>query len=301
MHRLLRPIAAWLAPRGPHPALSRLARRLGFHLVRADYYSPIPDIDRLPASTWEVAAPMPGVDLRLDDALALLEGDLAAHIAEYAPPDGPPGTASGYHRDNFMYGQMDGEVLYAMVRHLKPRRIVEVGAGWSSLVISDAARVNADEGQAPQRRIFDPFPSSVLLRSQDRLDVQAMPAQDIARDHFDWLQAGDILFVDTTHTVRPAGDVLRLLLEVLPSLDPGVVVHVHDFFRPFEYPRFLLEMGLFWQEHHLLQAFLAFNDSFTVLLPNHALARAQPQRVHAVVPRLTSVAPGSALWLRREG
>jgi methyltransferase family protein len=275
----------------PHPVrrhqrLRKLARRLGFHLVRADVYSPIPDPDAVPAATWTDAAPMPGVDLRLDASLDLLERDLAPFIAEYEP-------RHGYDRSNPMYPAVDGVLLYAMLRHLRPRRVVEVGAGWSSLVVSDALERNA----APvERRVYDPLPSSVL---QGRVDVLATPAEQIPGDVFGTLAGGDVLIVDTTHAVRPGGDVVRLLLEVLPGLAPGVVVHVHDFFRPFEYPRFLVDLGLYWQEHHLLQAFLAHNDAFDVLLAGHALARLRPERMRAAIPGDDRLELASALWLRR--
>jgi Methyltransferase domain len=283
------------------PLLRRAARRLGYHLVRANAYSPIPDVDALPAAIWDAAAPMPGVDLRLEAGLALLEGDLAPFVAEYAPPAGPPGTAHGYYLGNPMYGGLDAEVLYAMVRRLRPARIVEVGAGWSSLVIADAAARNAAEGAPVEHRVYDPQPSPLLANLDAGAVVTACPAQAIPAGAFAALQDGDVLFVDTTHAVKPGGDVVRLALEVVPALAPGVVVHVHDFFRPFEYPRELVEhWGAYWQEHYLLQAFLAFNDDFEVLLANHALARLHHERVRVIVPSLEAAMMPSALWLQRK-
>lgn len=243
---------------------------------------------------------MPGVDLRLEHGLALLEGELAPFLAEYAPPEHAPGTAHGYQVVNPMYGSFDGQVLYAIVRHLKPMRIVELGAGWSTLAIADAAARNAAEGAPVAHAVFDPYPAPMLERADTAVKVEPVAATEVPRDRFAHLEHGDILFIDTTHTVKPGSDVVHLLLEVLPSLAPGVVVHVHDFFRPFEYPKVLFErFGVFWQEHYLLQAFLAFNTTWEVLLANHALARLFPRRVGAVVPRFDWDPPPSALWLRR--
>ena len=286
-----------------YPAARAAGRRLGFHVVRADYYSPIPDLDALPPAIWVEAAPTPGVELRIDASLAFLQGELAPFIAEYAPPDGPPGTAHGYRRDNSMYGMVDGEVLYAMVRHLRPGRIVEIGAGWSTRVIRDAIDAIARDGRpVPCHRIFDPHAGEVVERLGDGLDLVPLPAQEIPTEAFDELIAGDILFIDTTHTVKPGGDVLRLILQVLPRLAEGVVVHIHDFFRPFEYPRFLMEeFGAYWQEQYLVQAFLAFNERFEVMIANHALGRLRRDEVAAVIPGLPAVCPGSALWLRVAG
>src|SRR4051794_8255598 len=202
-----------------HRAARALARRLGYPLVRAVYSSPIPDVEALPDALWIDAAPMPGVDLRLDASLELLERDLAPFIAEYAPPDDPPGTAHGYHRSNSMYPAVDGEILYALVRHLRPARIVEVGAGWSTRVIRDALERN--DG-ATVHEIYDPFADEVAQRIGDRADLQPIAAQDIGDEVFSRLGAGDILFIDTTHTVKPGNDVMRLLGEVVPGLAPGV-------------------------------------------------------------------------------
>jgi hypothetical protein len=106
-----------------------------------------------------------------------------------------------------------------------------------------------------------------------------------------------VLFVDTSHAVRLGGEVVRLVLEVLPGLAPGVLVHVHDVFRPFEYPRVLIERyNKHWQEHHLLQAFLAFNPRFRVLVAAHALARLRTAEVTALVPALRPGMAPSAFW-----
>ena len=256
-----------------------LARRLGYDLVRADHYSPIPDVKELPASLWDEPAPMPGVDLRLDAGVILLEGSLSPFISEYRP------------EPNAMYPAVDSEVLYAMVRWLEPRRIVEIGAGFSTKVIRDAL---AAGGFACEHRVFDPF--------ADVEGVEPVAAEDIDATVFAGLRGGDILFIDTTHTVRPGGDVVRLVLEVLPALHDGVVVQLHDFFRPFEYPRFFMEEhGLFWQEHYLVQALLADSARFEVLLANHALGRLRRDRLAALIPGLPKVPPGSALWLRVRG
>lgn len=267
---------------------------MGYHLVRADFYSPVPDVESLPPSTWDTPEAMPGVDLRLDEAIELMT-ELAGMIDEYRPPDGPPGTSHGYQRSNSQFPQADAEVLYAMVRRLQPRRIVEVGAGWSSLVVADA--VERNERAPVSHRIFDPVPAPHTARLPN--EVEAEQAEHIPAEVFRALEAGDLLFIDTTHTVRPANDVMRLVLDVLPSVAPGVVVHIHDFFRPFEYPRFLFELGFYWQEHYLVQAFLAFNRDFEVLVANHALRELRSTELEAAIPGFLGHAGGSSLWLER--
>jgi hypothetical protein len=264
--------------------------------VVADYYSPIPD--EWPGHLWDEPAPMPGVDLHLDAAVELL-GELAPHIRDYDPPAKAPGTAHGYYHSNGVYPQVDAEILFGIVRHLRPSRIVEVGAGWSSRVIADAAARNADEGAAvAEHRIFDPYPPEGLPPAPA---VQALTAEQIGDDVFGQLGSGDLLFIDTTHTVKPGNDVVRLLLEVLPALAPGVTVHVHDVFLPFTYPEFMFRQGLFWQEQYVLQALLAGNPGLEVLMPNYALMRLRTDDADRVAPGLSGHVLGSGFWIRTAG
>jgi hypothetical protein len=132
------------------------------------------------------------------------------------------------------------------------------------------------------------------------VEVQALGATEVMHEAFEALTEGDILFVDTTHTVKTGGDVNRVILDVLPSLRPGVVVHFHDIFLPWEYPRSWVEDArLYWAEQYLLQAFLAFNTEFEVIFPAQAVTRAFPARVgQAITSYRDGISPG-AFWLRR--
>ena len=279
--------------RDPFPALRALAAKRGYHLVRGDFYSPVPDA--WPAELWEHPAPTPGVDLALDAAELLLQG-LAPYIAEYDIPTPPGETKHGYRIGNHFYPHVDAEILYSMLRSLRPQRLVEIGAGWSSRVVADALDVNAVE-DAPTRehRIFDPFPAE-HLRSLGA-DVEALPAERIPDDVFAALGQGDVLFIDTTHTLKPGNDVVRLLLEVIPQLAAGVSIHVHDIFLPYCYPRFLFDAGYHWQEQYLLQALLVGNPSIRVTMPTYALFRDRPDAIEAAVPGMTSHTLGSGFWL----
>ncbi|HEU4657674.1 MAG TPA: class I SAM-dependent methyltransferase [Capillimicrobium sp.] len=295
--RRTRERAAWRA----YHVLRRAARPAGYHLVRAGYYSPIPELGELPPSAWDEPSPMPGLPLDLDAQVAMLKGDLGPFLAEFRPPRHAPGDAEGYHFDNPFYGPLDAAVLYAIVRRHRPRRVLEIGAGFSSLVIAGAAARNAAEGSPVEHRVVDPYPSPLLQRLGARVSVRAQEATDVPLDEFAALEAGDVLFIDTTHTVRIANDVLYLLLQAIPAVAPGVVVHVHDVFRPYEYPRELYEtFGVYWQEHYLLQALLAYNERFEVVCANHALYRDRREAVRALVPSVDEVAHApSAFWFRR--
>lgn len=127
-----------------------------------------------------------------------------------------------------------------------------------------------------------------------------MRAQDIDASQIA-LSGGDILFVDTTHTVKTGGDVTRILLELVPRLPAGVLIHFHDIFLPFDYPReWVIDKRRAWAEQYLLQAFLAFNYEFEVILPTYAVLRTRPELVEKLVASYTAgVRPGS-FWLRRK-
>ena len=126
--------------------------------------------------------------------------------------------------------------------------------------------MDAADGHPLTLEVFDPFPSVVTPELPGLERLERLSAQQVPLETFDRLGSGDVLFVDTTHTVKVGSDVNHILLEVLPRLAPGVVVHLHDIFLPYEYPKVWLEdYGLYWTEQYLLQAFLAFNSGYEIL------------------------------------
>jgi len=283
-------------------AVSRLADTVGHDLVRRHFYSPLPDLTGLPESLWTTPRALIGVDLRVDDAIEFMQTTLKPYLAEFDPPHDPSEAATGFFIDNSYYGSVDAEVLYAIVRHAKPGRVVELGSGASSHVIALARVANAADGAAFEHEIYDPFPFAAgRMGPVTGARVQRVRAEEIDCGALaELLTADDILFVDTTHTVKTGGDVDRIFLDLVPRLRPGVWVHVHDIFLPYEYPRYwVVDERRVWAEQYLLQAFLAFNDAFRVEFPAHAVAGTAPQALSEAVrsfrPGLT---PGS-FWMRR--
>lgn len=279
----------------------RALRPVGYHLTRRHFYSPIPVIEEIPESRWDGPSELPGVDLRVEDALALLVGSLRPYLSEFRPPLNPSAPGQ-FWLNNGGYGAVDAEILYAVLRHLKPARVYELGSGVSSHVIHVAARANAKDGNPLEHTIFDPFPYQAAAMGPVP-GVTAYPVRTESVDpmRFSALQAGDVLFVDTTHTVRTGGDVTHIFLEILPRLAAGVTVHVHDIFLPYEYPRdWVIDQRRAWAEQYLLQAFLAYNDHFEVIMPNYAVARAAPDVLQEAIPSFDpkTVRPG-AFWIRR--
>jgi hypothetical protein len=306
-------------------ATRRALRPAGYQLSRRSFYSPIPIVEELSPALWDGPSELPGVDLRVEDALALLDGPLLPYLAEFHPPLHPTGSGgslpstrppglsaptepsgepSRFWLNNSSYESVDAETLYAILRHLKPARVHELGSGASTHVIHLAALANAREGSPLEHTVFDPFPFQVSpMGPVAGVPTHQIRAEDLDPARFAALLAGDVLFVDTTHTVRTGGDVTHIFLEILPRLAPGVTVHVHDIFLPYEYPReWVVDQRRAWAEQYLLQAFLAFNHDFEVVLPNHALARAAPDALKRAIPSFDpqTVRPGG-FWIRRRG
>lgn len=274
------------------------AERLGLQVVLKTYYSPIPDLKQLPPGVWEARDPLRGVAFDLDAQMAFVESELSPRLDGLAwGTDVAPAYA--YDPANDSYPLADARVLYAMVRQLGPKRIVELGSGQTTRVIAQACRENARDGNEAELRAFDPFPTAVDDGLPGLAELARMKAQDVTDDVFTQLEAGDVLFVDTTHTVKIASDVNHIILRVLPLLADGVVVHIHDIFLPYEYPRFFFaDFALYWAEQYLLQAFLAFNSDFEVLCAVYALGREQSGRM-AATGALTAGEIGSSFWIRR--
>jgi hypothetical protein len=187
-----------------------------------------------------------------------------------------------------------------MVRRFNPRRVLELGSGMSTLVIAEARRRGGNAGDH-QHDVYDPYPRPDLRPALERVArLHPVSAAEIELAEFARLRAGDFLFVDTTHTVKIGGDVNRVVLDVLPRLAPGVWVHFHDIFLPWEYPiEFFTELGFSWAEQYLLQAFLAFNPKFEIVFGTAALAREYPDEIRELIPRAATAVRPSAFWVRR--
>jgi hypothetical protein len=189
-----------------------------------------------------------------------------------------------------------------MVRHVLPRRVVEIGSGYSTLLVQEALQRNALGGHLCEHTCVEPFEMPWL----ERLGVEVVraPVENVDPGRLATLGDGDILFIDSSHVIRTGGDVTHLVLDILTRLGPGVYVHFHDIFLPRHYPReWIVDLKRFWTEQYLLQAFLAFNREFEVVLGLHYLTMKDRDRVAAALPLVaehkTSM-PGS-FWIRRTG
>ena len=214
-------------------------------------------------------------------------------------PRAPTGRASDYHTANEFFGLADAWALQAMLHRLRPGRLIEVGGGWSSLV---SARLNHERlGGALEFVCIEPYPADFLTEEIEGISrLIVAPVQEVPIDRFLMLEAGDVLFIDTSHVAKTGGDVPYLYHEILPRLRPGVIVHIHDVFLPWDYPEEWVLGGRGWNEQYLVRSFLAFNSTFKVLLGVAWLCRTHPELLRAAIPVLDPVDDGGAsLWIRR--
>ena len=286
--------------RAGYRGLRRGAAKVGFDIVLKTFYSPIPDLGSLPDETFARRSELPAIRWELDEQLEHMRS-LRRALHEFRPQATGGGERFDY-RPNSSYIVADAAALYATVRTGRPKRVVELGSGYSTLVTAQAARRNAQDGSPVHLEVYDPFPSVVDDDLPGLSRLERIGAQHVPLEAFDRLEAGDVLFVDTTHTVKVGSDVNFIVLEVLPRLGEGVVVHLHDIFLPYEYPREWPEdYGLYWTEQYLVQAFLAFNSGYEVLASLHALQRERREAMAELLPPGAVDWPGGAFWMRRTG
>lgn len=259
------------------------------------YYSPIAgqsDIDR---AVGQPCTHLPGIDLREQQ-----QREFATRLSTHWPQV-PATRAEGwrYHPDNTMFGLADAAVYHSVLRELRPRRLIEVGSGFSSAIALDTA-----DRYLPDLELtfIEPYPQRLLglldSADQGRCRLIRAAVQDVPLQTYDQLGTGDLLFVDSTHVCKAGSDVNWLLFQVLPRLADGVVVHFHDIFWPFEYPEEWLREGRGWTESYLLRAFLTYNDRFQVLLFNSWVWQAERELVRVTLPTTVDQIPGG-LWLRK--
>jgi hypothetical protein len=323
--------AKWLNQRITGPALSRvcapLARltalcigmipgnpyhdlflRHGYHLLRRHFYLPIPDEGELKADYWENQSELPGIDMNDAGALELLHGVFPGYMDEFRDrfPIERPTDTRRFHLINGGYMAVDAHVYYAMIRHFKPGRIVEIGAGNSTLLGGATCMENRREtGRTVDYTAIDPFPQSILEGGVPGLTrLLAARVQDTDMGLFTSLRANDILFIDSSHVLRSGNDVQFEYLEILPRLAPGVLVHIHDISLPRHYPKVYFDNQLYWNEQYLLQAFLAFNSRFRVLWAGNYMMLKYPEQVCKVFPeyhimrRHYPMSEPTAFWMR---
>jgi Methyltransferase domain len=240
------------------------------------FYSPVPSADDLARAVAAVAvsAPMLSIDMREADQLAFLER-LSVYYPDVRFPEHNDGSTR-FPFNNPSYSWCDATILFGMLRELRPRRIIEVGSGYTSCLILDVNELYFD--WEIDCTFIEPYPELLrsLLKPQaaERVNLVASKLQDADATLFETLEAGDILFIDSSHVAKAGSDVLTLFANILPRLKVGTFIHFHDVFDRFEYPAKWRMEGRGWNEQYFLRTFLQYNSSFQIkLFTPHMIAR----------------------------
>jgi hypothetical protein len=280
----------------------------GFLPLPVHFFSPVPDIEDLRRrGVWSRRSELRGIDFRVDRQLQFLRKLGAAAGEECRWPPDPQEDPYAFHTENQSFSFGCAACLYSILRLYRPRRIIEIGSGNSSLVISSAVMRNASRPRPDRYVIIDPYPSKKIetgLPGLSRLIKERVEMLDPS--FFDSLGKDDVLFIDSGHTVRTGGDVNYLFLDVLPRLSRGVLVHIHDIPMPFEYPEIYFtnpSFRMFWTESYLLQAFLCFNNKYEILLAMSYLMTEKREEFRKAFPYYNPVhhkANSGSFWIRRK-
>ncbi len=266
------------------------------------FYSPIvsvEDIKRREDSIWAAKdkESIEGIDLNAEQQIALVQNFKSYY--KDLPFEDKKKDDVRYNYENPHYSYTDAIFLFSMLRHHKPKRIIEVGSGYSSAVMLDTNELFLDNRM--KLTFIEPYPKRLksLLKEKDKTQVTIVEerVQHVPKDKFLELEAGDVLFIDSSHIVKTGSDVNYLLLEILPIIKKGVFVHIHDIFYPFEYPKEWVYSGRNWNEDYLVRAFLMYNNAFEVVLFSHYL-HLYHSAIFKEMP-LCYKNPGGNLWLRK--
>jgi predicted O-methyltransferase YrrM len=261
-----------------------LLDRVGVHLLPKHFYSPVPDYAWLRAhqEVWTAPNPLPGLDWNLDAQFEWLRETCGDYYAEVEGLKFFHGLTQGEW--GLGYGPIESQILHCFIRKWNPRRIVEIGSGVSTMCMLHAAEMNsAAGGKVPEITCIEPYPSAALRQRTNDIRLITELCQTVPASVFAGLSGGDFLFVDSSHAVKLGSDVIRIYLDVIPHLVPGVLIHIHDVCLPYLYPRDALFKPFGWQETALLLALLINNPRLQVLSCLSAMHYDRPAQLKQVL------------------
>jgi len=267
------------------------------------YYSPIPSLEEIRRDESKIFGSIPsnimGIELHAEEQIKLLNEFLAYYNEMPFHSESREGLR--YYFENPAYSYSDAILLHSMIRFLEPKRVIEVGSGFSSCLMLDTNELFF--GGSIMMTFIEPYPDILmsLIKDSDKSKIKLIPSrlQDVDLGEFEALQANDILFIDSTHVSKINSDVNIIFFDILPRLTSGVHVHFHDIFFPFEYPKDWIYKGIAWNEMYLLRAFLQYNNAFRVVLMNTFMEHFYDNFFQQNMP-LCLKNTGGSIWIRKE-
>lgn len=260
--------------------------RLGVHVTPVHYYSPIPDTRGLDRAVFENDFSLTGVAMNEEEQLRWLESVGGKYGEEFSP------------RENSGLSLADSFMLYATLRERKPEMMVEIGSGESTRISLEALQKNKEEGHPCRFYAVEPYPGD-YLRGID-LSWFTLIEKNVEKTDLDFLAGADVLFIDSSHVSRIGGDVNFEMLELVPRLKRGALIHWHDIMIPGNYWRdWTMEGNKFWNESYFLHAFLLFNSAFRVRWASRFMQERFFAQLQQAFPFVTETHRNSSFWVER--
>jgi len=268
------------------------------------FYSPIPDLNEIKKREEiifrkrrreEVLA----IDMNEEEQLKHLR--IICELSKSADyPENPPSSDySKFYFSNGLFEGLDALAYFSFILHYKPKLIIEVGAGFSSLLAMDVNKKFFKDKIT--LILIEPYPSKILVKGLSdykNAELIKIPVQDVSLDLFSQLGANDILFIDSTHVSKIGSDVNHIFFEILPRLSSGVIIHFHDIFLPDEYPKkWVFEENRAWNEMYILRAFLMYNNVFKILFSSYYISTRYPNEVSNCFNKPIG---GGSIWIKKE-
>lgn len=296
-----------------HNRLFHEVESLGFHVMPVHYYSPIPDTREIMARTHEIFESnrkMTGLSMNEEKQKVFLEEVIAKYSKEvdFNTSVEPWEQQRKFSYHNAPFKNKDAEAYYSIIRHFEPNTIIEIGGGGTTILAAQAIRKNKSEGHETKLICIEPYPVEVqngapyLTEEIDCLEcLVRKELQQVPLMFFEALSKNDILFIDSSHVAKIGSDVLYEILEILPILKPGVLIHFHDIFFPREYHKdwILKNNNFFWNEMYILHAFLLFNNSFEVIFGSSYMHHMYPDLVKKSLPYVDDQESGGSFWIQK--
>jgi hypothetical protein len=295
----------------PNNEANAIFYEYGYHLLKRHYYVSIPEKAEIDIQRKWQPSQMVGVNTDSKKYLAFAKDTFGAFSDEFSsrfPLHRKTQNPTDFFLINEVFMAGDAHAYYSFLRKYKPKKLIEVGGGSSSLIALQAITKNKEEdpNYSPSYTIIEPYPPEWMKKGNPLISkVIEKKVQEVPLSVFEELGEGDILFIDSTHIVIPGGDVIYEICEILPRLKPGVFVHIHDISLPHHYPSTYADRHYYWTEQYLLQAFLSYNSNFEILWPGALAYQNSPDEVAGFFPgfdemkKLYPQSEPSSFWMKR--
>ena len=269
------------------PINTNLLKKIGVFPIIDHFYEPFFNHKTLTEDFSKIRN-LPSIDFRVQEQLDLLKSfKFQKDFQSFLDSEADLKTLRSFSITNGSYGAGDAEILFNFLRLKKPTKIIEIGSGNSTKVIEAALKLNIKEGSNPKFTCIEPY--KPWLKSTEHIKILRSKLEQTSLDWTKELSDGDFLFIDSSHMIRPQGDVLYEYHEIIPMLNPGVFVHVHDIFSPRDYPETWLKTDVkFWNEQYLLETLLSNSNRYKVIASLNYLAKDYFEELKKVCPHLNA-------------